>query len=441
MRPCVETLPTTAGTSPAVVGHVMHGTTLVTNAIIERKGVATALITTKGFRDVLEIGARAPLRHVRPLPRAARDRSCRATALRGRRARAGRRHDLTAGSTTPTVARLVARARRRGRRGRRRLAAARLSRTRSTSSASRDVLRERRPELQVSLSSRGRAGDPRVRAHVDDGRATSTCRPVVDATWPSSSAGSRELGFRGALRIMLSYGRHRHGRDGRALPDAPARVGSGGRRARGGALRSARPAIDELLSFDMGGTTAKAVPDRGRRAADRRREFEVDRVYRFKKASACRSRSPVIEMIEIGAGGGSIARVDALGLLKVGPGQRRRRSGARLLRARRHQPTVTDADLVLGYLDPAYFLGGADDARRRRGPRGDRASASPSRSGSTSLQPRGASIRSSTRTWPTPRASTPSSAARIRARFRSSPSAARGRCTPSASPRSCGARR
>ncbi|HEX6480929.1 MAG TPA: hydantoinase/oxoprolinase family protein, partial [Ktedonobacteraceae bacterium] len=113
----------------------------------------------------------------------------------------------------------------------------------------------------------------------------------------------------------------------------------------------------DLLSFDMGGTTAKfCIIDRGQPLIAR--EFEVDRRYRLKKGSGLPIKLPVIEMIEIGAGGGSIARIDPMGLLKVGPNSAGAEPGPVCYGLEGTEPTVTDADLVLGYLDPDYFLGG-----------------------------------------------------------------------------------
>jgi N-methylhydantoinase A len=113
----------------------------------------------------------------------------------------------------------------------------------------------------------------------------------------------------------------------------------------------------DLVSFDMGGTTAKlCVVEEGRPlVAD---EFEVDRRYRLKRGSGTPVRVPVIDMIEIGVGGGSIARVNRLGLLEVGPDSAGADPGPACYGLGGTRPTVTDADLVLGYLDPAYFLGG-----------------------------------------------------------------------------------
>src|SRR5256712_10195351 len=128
-----------------------------------------------------------------------------------------------------------------------------------------------------------------------------------------------------------------------------------------GALAAAQAAGQrrepKLLSFDMGGTTAKAcVIDNGVPLVGR--EFEVARADRFKKGSGLPIRVPVIEMIEIGAGGGSIARVDRLGLLKVGPDSAGADPGPACYNLGGRQPTVTDADLLLGYLDAEFFLGG-----------------------------------------------------------------------------------
>src|SRR5947209_10356946 len=160
----------------------------------------------------------------------------------------------------------------------------------------------------------------------------------------------------GQLYIMQSSG-------GIALPPLarrlPIRLVESGPAA--GALAAAQAARERgdtrLLSFDMGGTTAKAcVIDDG--APLVAREFEVARADRFKKGSGLPVRVPVIEMIEIGAGGGSIARVDRMGLLKVGPDSAGADPGPACYNLGGRLPTVTDADLLLGYLDAEFFLGG-----------------------------------------------------------------------------------
>src|SRR5947209_14360538 len=159
-----------------------------------------------------------------------------------------------------------------------------------------------------------------------------------------------------ALFVMLSSG-------GTATVDTarrfPIRLVESGPAA--GALAAAQYGAltgrPNLLSFDMGGTTAKAcIIDNGEPLVSA--DFEVARVYRFKRGSGLPVRVPVIEMIEIGAGGGSIARADALGLLKVGPDSAGAQPGPACYGRGGAAPTVTDADLLLGYLDPTFFLGG-----------------------------------------------------------------------------------
>ena len=113
----------------------------------------------------------------------------------------------------------------------------------------------------------------------------------------------------------------------------------------------------DLVSFDMGGTTAKMCLIRNLEPTVTD-TFEIARVHRFKRGSGLPVRIPTIELIEIGAGGGSIARVDELGLLKVGPDSASADPGPACYGQGGHQPTVTDADAVLGYLNPDFFLGG-----------------------------------------------------------------------------------
>src|SRR5262249_57233845 len=113
----------------------------------------------------------------------------------------------------------------------------------------------------------------------------------------------------------------------------------------------------DVISFDMGGTTAKACLVQGGRP-DVAPMMEAARVHRFKRGSGLPIKAPVIDMIEIGAGGGSIARVDPLGLLKVGPNSAGADPGPACYGQGGEEPTVTDANLLLGYLDARFFLGG-----------------------------------------------------------------------------------
>jgi len=342
-----------AGVRSDAVRAVVHGTTLATNALIERKGAKTALLTTEGFRDALEIRREGrydmydlfidpppPLvpRHLRrevperlladgsilkTLDEAAARRALAELAREGVEALA---ICLLHAYVNPTHER-------------------RLS----------EIAREVSPGLSVSCSSEV---VPEIREYE---RASTTCANVYVAPLMARYLEDLErrlaaLGIDGQLYIMQSSG-------GTALPPLarrlPVRLVESGPAA--GALAAAQAARErhepKLLSFDMGGTTAKAcVIDDGVPLVGR--EFEVARADRFKKGSGLPIRVPVIELIEIGAGGGSIARVDRMGLLKVGPDSAGADPGPACYTLGGRHPTVTDADLLLGYLDAEFFLGG-----------------------------------------------------------------------------------
>ncbi len=238
------------------------------------------------------------------------------------------------------------------------------------------------------------------------------------------------VGFGGVFRLMLSAG-------GIATPETamrfPVRLLESGPAA--GALAAAHhgaaAGVSDLLSFDLGGTTAKfaVIIDGEPLTAS---EFEVDRRYRFKKGSGLPVKIGVIEMIEIGAGGGSIARVDSLGLLRVGPdsaGATPGPSATASAAPSRRSPTPTSCSATsTRRTSSAVAWSSTWRARGGRSP-----TASRRRSGSRSRRPRGASTRASTSRWPTPRACTCWSAGAIRAACRCSCSAAPGRCTASGS--------
>ena len=174
---------------------------------------------------------------------------------------------------------------------------------------------------------------------------------------------------------------------------------------------AAENGLDKAVAFDMGGTTAKLTLLDGLEL-QRSRQFEVARAYRFVQGSGLPVRIPVIELVEIGAGGGSIARIDALGRIQVGPDSSGSVPGPACYGNGGTEPTVTDADTMLGRLDPARFAGGAiplhpDKAAAALSP-------SPSRCGPMPRARRSAWRRSSTRRWPAPRASMPSRTARTR---------------------------
>jgi N-methylhydantoinase A len=334
-------------------GTLLHGTTLVTNALIERKGAPTALLTTAGFRDAVEIGREhryelydLNLELPKPLvPRHLRFDVPERIAADG---------SVLWPLDDAFVRRLVEELRDKGIRA---IAVCYLNSFRNPAHERRtaEIITQVAPMIRVSLSSE-------VVAEIREFQRTSTTlvnvyvQERVSDYLAQLQQRSDRIGFLGSFFVMLSSG-------GIATRETaarfPVRLLESGPAA--GALAAADAGIlsghRDLLSFDMGGTTAKlCVIEDGQPL--KTHDFEVDRVYRFRKGSGLPVRIPVIDMIEIGAGGGSIARVDALGLLKVGPESSGADPGPVCYARGGTEPTVTDADLVLGYLDPNYFLGG-----------------------------------------------------------------------------------
>ena len=167
----------------------------------------------------------------------------------------------------------------------------------------------------------------------------------------------RAEGFRGALQLMHSAGGLVSVAAARDFPIRLLESGPAGG-ALAAALLGARAGHGDLLAFDMGGTTAKAcLVEAGR--AQVAPMLEAGREQRFKKGSGLPIKAATIDMIEIGAGGGSIAAIDGVGLLRVGPHSAGASPGPACYGRGGVQPTVTDANLVLGYYDPGFFLGGA----------------------------------------------------------------------------------
>ena len=337
-------------------GTLIHGTTLVTNALIERKGAQTALLTTAGFRDAVEIGRehRYELYDLNlELPKPLVRRHLRFDVPERVAADGSVLHPLDEGF----VRRLVAELREKGIQA---VAVCYLNSFRNPAHEKRtaEIIAEVAPAIRVSISSE-------VVAEIREFQRTSTTlanvyvQERVANYLEQLQARLDHIGFSGSFFVMLSSG-------GIATRETaarfPVRLLESGPAA--GALAAAQAGIlsghRDLLSFDMGGTTAKlCVIEDGQPL--KTHEFEVDRVYRFRKGSGLPVRIPVIDMIEIGAGGGSIARIDSLGLLKVGPESSGADPGPVCYGQGGSEPTVTDADLVLGYLDPKYFLGGKMD--------------------------------------------------------------------------------
>lgn len=342
-----------AGVDPGRVQRVIHGTTLVTNALIERRGAPTALVTTRGFRDAVEIAREHRydlydifLEMPKPLVRRRWRLEVDERVLAGGTVE----QPLDAGQVRALVAEM--------RDGGIQAVAVCLLHSYRFPDHEREIgriLSAEAPELVVSLSC---DVVPEIREY--ERASTTICnvyvRPVVDRYLRKLEGSLRDLGIAGTLLVMLSSGGTCTVETARRYP---IRLVESGPAA--GALAAAHygalTGTNELLSFDMGGTTAKACLIDGGQPLSAP-EFEVGRVYRFKKGSGFPVKVPVIEMIEIGAGGGSIASIDALGLLRVGPHSAGSEPGPACYRRGGREPTVTDADLVLGYLDPAFFLGG-----------------------------------------------------------------------------------
>jgi N-methylhydantoinase A len=353
-------------------GTLIHGTTLVTNALIERKGAPTALLATSGFRDAVEIGRehRYELYDLNlDLPKPLVPRHLRFDVPE----RIAADGSVLQPLDEAFVRRLVSELRDNGIRA---IGISYLNSYRNPAHERRtaEIVAEVAPQIRVSLSSE-------VVAEIREFQRTSTTLAnVYVQERVSDYLGQLEtrlktIGFLGSFFVMLSSG-------GIATRDTaarfPVRLLESGPAA--GALAAAQAGMlsghRDLLSFDMGGTTAKlCVIDDGQPL--KTHDFEVDRVYRFRKGSGLPVRIPVIDMIEIGAGGGSIARIDSLGLLKVGPESSGADPGPVCYGQGGTEATVTDADLILGYLDPRYFLGGkmqldfeaARNALRRLGQR------------------------------------------------------------------------
>lgn len=345
---------TTASRQPlSRVDVLVHGTTLGINAIIERKGSPTALLTTEGFSDGIEI--RREQRFVMydllldlPAPLAPRN-------LRfGIRERITAQGEVLLPLDREQVARLLSRLEARGIEA---VAVCFLHSYRNPvhETAVAEIAREVSPRLHVSLSSRV---NPEMKEY--ERTSTTLCNAYLQGCMADYieriEASLADRGFAGAFFIMQSSGGLTSSVTAKELP---VRVLESG--PVGGMLCAAHhgktASAPKLLAFDMGGTTAKiGVIDEGTPLVAP--GFEVDRRYRFAKGSGLPVRAPVIELLEIGAGGGSIAQLDALGLVRVGPESAGSSPGPACYALGGTKPTVTDADLLLGYLNPAFFLGG-----------------------------------------------------------------------------------
>ena len=342
-----------AGVEPGEVGVIIHGTTLATNALIERKGARTALLTTEGFRDVVEIRhenrfeqydvnidlppplvprrLRLPIREridaqgevLVPLDESSVARAIEALAAQQVEAVAvGLLHSFT----NPDHERRVG-----------------------------DAIARRLPQLAVTLSCEV---SPEMREYerFSTACANAYLQPLIGRYVAKLDRELVRAGFRCPLLLMTSGGGITTSETAIRFPVRLVESGPAG-----GAIFAAciarQHGLGQVVSFDMGGTTAKiCLIDKAQ--PQTARAFEVARIYRFLKGSGLPLRVPVIEMVEIGAGGGSIARVDTLGRIVVGPDSAGSEPGPVCYGRGGQEPTVTDADVVLGRVDPRTFSGG-----------------------------------------------------------------------------------
>jgi N-methylhydantoinase A len=342
-----------AGLSPGDLALIIHGTTLATNAIIERKGARTALVTTEGFRDTIEIRHENRFEQYDvniDLPPPLVPRRLRFVVPERINAQGRTIVPLDEGAVKRLADRLAAD----------RVESVAIGFLHSFTNPAheartRDILAARLPDMTFTLSSEV---SPEMREYerFSTACANAYVQPMMGRYLAGLESQLKQEGFRCPLFLMLSGG-------GLTTVETairfPVRLVESG--PAGGAIFASHIArqcgLDKVLSYDMGGTTAKiCLIDEFQPQTSR--AFEVARIYRFKKGSGLPLRIPVIEMVEIGAGGGSIARVDRLKRISVGPDSAGADPGPACYGRGGAAPTVTDADLLLGRIDPTGFSGG-----------------------------------------------------------------------------------
>ena len=339
---------------PDKISQIIHGTTLATNALIERRGAKTALITTQGFRDVIEMRTESrfeqyDLNLTLPAPLLTRDH----------RYVVNERMDANGKILIPLQkAEIDALAERLVQFGYDSIAVGLLH---SYANDSHEkmigrALADRLPDVMISLSSEV---SPQMREYerFNTTIANAYIKPLMKSYLSRLKGRLAKEGAYCPVFLMHSGGGIISLENAAEFPVRLVESGPAG-----GAVFAAHIAashgLDRALSFDMGGTTAKIclVKDHTPKTA---RTFEVARTYRFKKGSGMPISIPVIDMVEIGAGGGSLAHVDSLGQIRVGPESAGSQPGPACYGRGGTAPTVTDSDLILGKLDPAGFAGGS----------------------------------------------------------------------------------
>jgi N-methylhydantoinase A len=331
----------------------VHGTTLATNAIIERRGARTALIATEGFRDTIEIANESrydqyDLTIEKPQPLV--PRSLRFTVPERVDVHGKVRLALDEAAVVAQVARLK-------NNGIEAVAICFMHSYVNPAHEQRtgEILKKAMPELSVTLSCEV---CPEIREYERTSTAVANAyvQPLMDGYLARMDEALRQEQYRGAVYLVTSGGGLTSIDTARKFPVRLVESGPAG-----GAIFAAQVAArggeKKVVSFDMGGTTAKIclIENYEPNSA---RVYEVDRAARFLKGSGLPVRIPVIEMVEIGAGGGSIAQIDALKRVTVGPESAGSEPGPACYARGGLRPTVTDADVTLGMIDPAAFAGG-----------------------------------------------------------------------------------
>ncbi|MDA0230702.1 MAG: hydantoinase/oxoprolinase family protein [Proteobacteria bacterium] len=342
-----------SGVTPDDVSLIIHGTTLATNALIERKGVTTALVTTEGFRDSVEMGSESRFEQYdinmeKPLPLVPRRRRF---VVAERLNAAGEvilaLDEAAVKALAEPLKELLVES----------IAIGFLHSYVNPVHERRahEILSAALPDVTFTLSS---AVAPEMREYerFSTACANAYVQPIMARYLRRLESGLKKQGFGCPLFVMLSGGGVADIETGIRFPIRLVESGPVG-----GAIFSSYTAaecgLSQVLSFDMGGTTAKiCVINDSKPHAER--SFEVARAHRFLKGSGLPLRIPVIQMVEIGAGGGSLAHVDALGRITVGPESAGAEPGPACYGRGGEAPAVTDADVALGRIDPEAFAGG-----------------------------------------------------------------------------------
>ncbi len=345
---------TKSGVQPNDISQIIHGTTLATNALIERRGAKTALITTEGFRDVIEMRTESRFEQYDlnlNLPEPLLPRQMRYTVPGRIDATGAELIPLTRADIEPVVDQLVEAG----------YESVAIGLIHSYLNPAHEqlvaqVVAEKMPSAMISISSEV---SPQMREYerFNTVVANAFIKPLMKSYLGRLEGRLRDEGVHCNIFLMHSGGGIISLENAAEFPVRLVESGPAGG-AVFAANIAARYGLNKVLSFDMGGTTAKIclIKDQTPKTS---RVFEVARTYRFKKGSGMPISIPVIDMVEIGAGGGSLAHVDAMRQIRVGPESAGSEPGPACYGRGGAKPAVTDADLVLGKLDADNFAGGS----------------------------------------------------------------------------------